>query len=68
MSGVYIPTNVPVFNHILENDDLGYGGCPYTASYDATHWNDNQTFANDSEYIFPILKTPVGKYAFGYDD
>ncbi len=36
-----MPSNVPVYNQISETDDLSYGGCPYTASYDASHWDDN---------------------------
>jgi hypothetical protein len=40
---------------------LSYGGCPYTASYDAVHWNDNATFANVSEFTNPVIKDPVCK-------
>lgn len=53
---------VPVYNYLgekTEADDLSYGGCPYTASYDMFHWSDNATFANTSSYLFPVLREPL---------
>ncbi len=58
---------IPIYNYLGEKnleDDLSYGGCPYTASYDAAHWNDNATFANVSAFILPVVRYPVCQ-AFG---
>jgi hypothetical protein len=58
---------IPIFSYLGEKnlkDDLDYGGCPYTASYDAYHWNNNDTFTEVRSYIMPILQSPVSQ-AFG---
>ena len=35
---------VPIYTYLGEKDtedDLDYGGCSYTGSYDAYHWDNN---------------------------
>jgi len=69
----YVP--IPVVSYLGENtpvDDLDYGGCHYTHNkifyiflikgftYDEHHWNDNATFSEAADYIFPVIRDPVG--------
>ena len=55
---------IPVYSYFGEKlleDDLDDGGCPYTSSYDYYHWSDNATFSEAADFIFPVIKEPVGR-------
>jgi len=66
----YLPIDeirmAPVFNHLSENDDLSYRGCPYTGSYDEYHWSSNDSFTIVADYILPVVRKPFCQI-FGID-
>lgn len=52
---------IPVYTYIKKTvyDDINYYGCHYTDQFNSYHFPRNDTYANVSQYILPVVRDPM---------
>lgn len=56
---------IPVYTYTDANmaDDVSTNGCPYLNTCDGYYWTNPETFTEEYDIIYPILRDPI-KIAF----